>query len=147
MGESNRAQLEQAVSALREEVFNQDSRFYYLQCMSKIAQSRLDRANNEMTNYTRGDKKKSLREIYNKKIQEQDNLSKTLREQQKNIRQNHETSLKQVTMWNDLSTLMKCKLEILQRQQNELTRPRNNAALNVSFPGASSEGKPDLLVL
>jgi len=145
--ESNRAQLEQSVSALREEVFNQDSRFYYLQCMSKIAQSRLDRANNEMTNYTRGDKKKSLREIYNKKIQEQDNLSKTLREQQKNIRQNHETSLKQVTMWNDLSTLMKCKLEILQRQQNELTRPRNNAALNVSFPGASSEGKPDLLVL
>ena len=34
--ESNRAQLEQAVSALREEVFNQDSRFYYLQCMSKV---------------------------------------------------------------------------------------------------------------
>merc|ERR1712025_1218460 len=69
--ESNRSQLEQSVSALREEVFNQDSRYYYMQCMSKIAQSRLDRANHEMRAYTSGDKKKSLREIYTKKIQEQ----------------------------------------------------------------------------
>ena len=35
--ESNRSQLEHAVSALREECANHDSRYYYLQYMCKVS--------------------------------------------------------------------------------------------------------------
>ena len=42
----------------------------------QILQTQLDRAENELKIYTSGDKRKSYREVYNKMIQEQENLAK-----------------------------------------------------------------------
>nr|XP_002126367.1 intraflagellar transport protein 81 homolog [Ciona intestinalis] len=123
--ESNRSQLEHAVAALREECMNHDSRFHYIQSMNKILQGKIDRANNEMKVYTSGDKKKGFREIYSKKIQEQENLAKSLREKQKNVRENHNSDKQQMEMWKDLEALLECKMGILQRQHTELRQIKN----------------------
>lgn len=117
--ESNRTQLEQTVAALREECFTHDSRYCYYECMCKILQSKIERANLEMKAYTSGNKQNSVRESYNKKIQEQENLSKVLREKQKNVKKNHAIEAKQATMWRDLDVFIKCKLNCLKEKTEE----------------------------
>lgn len=52
------------------------------------------------------------RDMYSKKIMEQENFGKALREKQKSIRDNQETSVKQVKMWRDVQRLMQCKLQL-----------------------------------
>ena len=49
--------------------------------------------------------KKSFRDIYTKKIQEQDVSSKTLKERQKVIKDAHQPGLKQLDIWRDLQVL------------------------------------------
>ena len=51
-----------------------------------------------------------IREQYSRKIQEQENLGKGLREKQKYVRENQTTNLSQMTMWRDLERLMQCKI-------------------------------------
>uniref|UniRef100_H2YNA5 Intraflagellar transport protein 81 homolog n=1 Tax=Ciona savignyi TaxID=51511 RepID=H2YNA5_CIOSA len=139
--ESNRSQLEHQVAALREECMNHDSRFHYIKCMNQILQTKLDRAVNEFDAYRGADKKKSLKETYQRKIQEQENLAKSLKEQQKNVRQNHSNDKTQKEMWSDLQLLLDCKMEILQRRHSELRQMKN--------PGfsMSREGSQDRMVL
>ncbi|GFO28200.1 intraflagellar transport protein 81-like protein [Plakobranchus ocellatus] len=55
------------------------------------------------------------REIYSKKIQEQENMSRGLREKQKMVRENHEPNMKQMKMWRDLQRLMDCKKHCLEQ--------------------------------
>ena len=50
------------------------------------------------------------REQYSRKIQEQENLGKGLREKQKYVRENHGPSMRQMKMWKDLQMLMDCKM-------------------------------------
>jgi len=61
------------------------------------------------------EKKKTFRETYAKKIQEQENLSRGLRERQKMVRENHEPNMKQMKMWKDLERLMECKRGCLEQ--------------------------------
>ena len=49
------------------------------------------------------------RELYQRKVQEQENLGKGLREQQKTVRENHGPSLRQMKMWKDVERLLECK--------------------------------------
>jgi len=120
--ESNRAQLEQTVSALKEECFQGESRFHYYQSMCKILQTKIDRAVQEEKYYQTGDKRQSYRERFNKKIQEQENLTRILREKQKDVKQNHESEAEQANMWRDLEKIMKCKLSILKKQRDEINQ-------------------------
>ncbi len=55
-----------------------------------------------------------LREMYTRKIQEQENLGKALREKQKSVKDNHEPSLHQMKMWRDFERLMEMKLRLKQ---------------------------------
>lgn len=77
-----------------------------------------------MKSYVSGDpaeKHKSLRDQYTRKIQEQENLGKELRDQQKEVRETHADSMKQVKMWKDLQRLFEVKQEcFLQGQQQKL---------------------------
>jgi len=120
--ESNRAQLEQTVTALREECFQGESRYHYYQSMCKILQTKIDRAVQEQKYYATGDKRQSYRERFNKKIQEQENLTRILREKQKDVKQNHESEAEQANMWRDLEKIMKCKLSILRKQKDEINQ-------------------------
>ena len=58
-----------------------------------------------------------FREQYTRKIQEQENLGKGLREKQKYIRDNHQPNMQQMKMWKDFERLMECKLQCIQQSQ------------------------------
>ena len=57
-----------------------------------------------------------FREQYVRKIQEQENLAKGLREQQKSVRDGQQGALHQMKIWRDLERLMDCKRMCLERQ-------------------------------
>ncbi|XP_070538822.1 intraflagellar transport protein 81 homolog [Ptychodera flava] len=120
--ESNRSKLEQEVRAYREECAQEESRFHYLNCMTKIIELQQQRVADEMKAYVSSDpqeKKKAFREQYTRKIQEQENLGKGLREKQKAVRESHGPSMRQMKMWKDFEMLMDCKRQCLQKEQNQ----------------------------
>lgn len=51
----------------------------------------------------------SFRDLYNRKIQEQETLGKNLRERQKAVRESHGPNMKQMRMWQDVVRLMEAK--------------------------------------
>ncbi len=122
--ESKRSQVEQEVRAYWEETNAEESRYHYLQCMLKSVQLHQQRVAQEMKCYVSSDaaeKRKSLRDQFTRKIQEQENLGKALRDKQKEIRESHGDSMQQVKMWKDLRALFKLKQQsFLQGQQQKL---------------------------
>ena len=122
--ESNRSHLEQEVKAYWEETTAEESRYHYLQCMQKSLQLKQQQVAQEMRSYVSGDpaeKRKSLRDQFTRKIQEEENLGKELRDKQKEIRETHSDSMRQVGMWKDLQRLFEVKREsFLQGQQQKL---------------------------
>lgn len=57
--------------------------------------------------------------MYVRKIQEQENLAKGLREQQKGVRENQQGALQQMKMWRDIERIMEVKRLCLERQAGE----------------------------
>lgn len=110
--ESNMAKLEQEVRAYHEECSQEESRYHYLHCMMQMVEIQQKKVADEMKAYTSADpyaRKKTFRELYQRKVQEQENLGKGLREQQKTVRENHGPSLRQMKMWKDVERLLECK--------------------------------------
>ena len=50
------------------------------------------------------------REQYTRKIQEQENLGKGLREKQKHLKENQDSQMQQMTLWRDLQRIMELKM-------------------------------------
>ena len=50
------------------------------------------------------------RELYSRRIQEQENLGKSLRDQQKVVKESQGLNLRQMKMWRDLERLLDSKL-------------------------------------
>ncbi|XP_005106145.1 intraflagellar transport protein 81 homolog [Aplysia californica] len=116
--DSNMSKLQQEVKGYQEECKAEESRYHYLHCMMKVLQTQQARVAAEMKAYVSSDvqeKKKTFRETYSKKIQEQENLSRGLRERQKTVRENHEPNMKQMKMWKDLERLLECKRSCLEQ--------------------------------
>ena len=57
------------------------------------------------------------REQYTRKIQEQENLGKNLRERQKDVREKQDTNMKQMYMWRDVERILQCKIRCADQQQ------------------------------
>ncbi|XP_048588151.1 intraflagellar transport protein 81 homolog isoform X2 [Nematostella vectensis] len=77
--DSNLSKLDQEVRGLREEISQEESRYHYLHAMMKVLEIQQKRIDDEMKAYTaqdQADRKKSWREQYTRKIQEQENLGK-----------------------------------------------------------------------
>lgn len=113
--ESNRAKLEQEVRAFREEIGAEESRFHYLSAMTDVIKLQLARVEQEMKSYVSHDpqeRKKTFREQYSRKVQEQENLSKTLRDRQKYVRENQDDDIRQMKMWRDFDRIMEMKLQL-----------------------------------
>ena len=135
--ESSKAKLEHEVRALREDVSTKESRFHYLQMMMAMMNThvcstcigaccptypvQMDRVQAEMLNYVSKDpnKKRSHRDIYTKKIQEQEVLGKSLRDKQKLLKDTQEPTLRQVDMWRDLIKLFECKRALATNETKE----------------------------
>lgn len=64
-----------------------------------------------MARYVGQKEGKSLRDIYTKNIQEQESLSKYLRERQRVVQESHEPNVRQLGIWTDLEELMQAKLQ------------------------------------
>jgi len=58
------------------------------------------------------------REMYNRKIQEQETLGKNLRDRQKAVRENHVPSMKQMKMWRDVLRLVEAKQGTVGQQRS-----------------------------
>uniref|UniRef100_A0A8C5EGB2 Intraflagellar transport protein 81 homolog n=1 Tax=Gouania willdenowi TaxID=441366 RepID=A0A8C5EGB2_GOUWI len=106
---------------------------------SKLEQKLMQRAIDEVKAYVSPDpqeKKKTVREVYLKKISEQELLGKKLREEQKVVRESHAANMEQVKLWKDLEQLMECKRQCFIRAQSQ-----------ASIGQVIQEGGEDRLVL
>ncbi|KAJ7330649.1 Intraflagellar transport protein 81 [Desmophyllum pertusum] len=77
--ESNMSKLEQEVRGLREELTHEEGRYHYLHCMLKVLEVQQKRIDDELKAYRSADtadRKKSFRDQFTKKIQEQENLER-----------------------------------------------------------------------
>ena len=125
--ESNRARLEQEVRAYWEECTSEESQYHLLQCQMQSLGLHRQRVAAEMKTYVSSnaaEKKKSLRDQFTQKIQEQEKLGKALRDKQKAVRESHGSSVKQVKMWKDLKWLLQVKHEC---HQQSLQQQRHTA--------------------
>ena len=118
--EAKRSQLETEVRQHWEEKTANESHYHYLQAMKRSVELQQQKVANEMKSYRTtagrgaektGHQRKSLRDQYTRKIMEQENLGRALRDKQKDVRANHAHNLKQVKMWRDLSSLLQAKRE------------------------------------
>ncbi|KAK2156371.1 hypothetical protein LSH36_215g03007 [Paralvinella palmiformis] len=147
--ESNRAKLEQEVKILRDEVSMQESRFHYLNAMYNICELQQTKISAEMKLYVSSDpyeKKKSLREQYSRKLQEQENLGKGLREKQKYVRENQPANMQQMKMWRDLERLMECKMRLAQSRSSRAGSARAGGQQGMQFPEHSAVDEERLVL-
>ncbi|CAH8872973.1 unnamed protein product [Trichobilharzia szidati] len=122
--ESQSVRLEQEVRAAREAVKVEESRFHYLSAVLETLHTQQHRLQEEMRGYLSGgagggagdksltgntEKRKSYRDIYTRKIAEQEALTRTLKEEQKRLLDNEKAGLKQVSLWKDLLSLLEMK--------------------------------------
>jgi intraflagellar transport protein 81 len=119
--ESDSCALEQEVRGYRQDIINDQSRYHYLNAMLNISEISLDRVLQETKAYIGGDEKfeeiqkirgfKSYRELYNKKLNEQENLGEMLRNTQKEVKACHEADMKQLEMFKNIKKLLDLKIE------------------------------------
>jgi len=115
---SNLHNLEQEVRELRETAQAEESRHHFLMHAKQLLEAQQQKVEEELGIYKNPDpavRKTSLREQYNRKILEQDNLGKALRAKQKTVREQHTPNVAQMAMWRDLQQLLSVKAALLQR--------------------------------
>ncbi|KAI9338982.1 hypothetical protein BDR26DRAFT_908510 [Obelidium mucronatum] len=118
--DSEAIKLEQEVKGYRQDIQNDQSRFHYLNMSIGLIDIAQDKVLHEMKAYIGGDDAveaqqkargfKTYRDVYNKKIIEQENAGKSLREQQKEIKAKHEPNVKQLSFFTDVKKLLQLKV-------------------------------------
>ncbi|KAI9017177.1 hypothetical protein BC832DRAFT_596490 [Gaertneriomyces semiglobifer] len=141
--ESEVMQLEHDVRAYRQDVDNDQSRFHYLNVQIEMTDVAQQRVMQEMKAYIGGDEAleqqqksrgfKTYRDLYNKRLLEQENTGKSLREQQKEVKAKHEPNVKQLKLFQDVRNLLALKsaynAKMLSGEMQPDTKPLN-ATLN-----------------
>ena len=127
--EAKRSQLEAEVRQHWEEKTAHESQYHYLQALKQSVELQQQKVAAEMKSYTTagktaaaaaGDKsRKPLRDQYTRKILEQENMGRALRDKQKDVRGNHEHNLRQVKMWRELRSLLEAKRESHETRERE----------------------------
>ncbi|KND05085.1 uncharacterized protein SPPG_00760 [Spizellomyces punctatus DAOM BR117] len=117
--DSEAVQLEQEVKLYRQDILNDQSRYHYLNMQIGLADITNERIMQEMKAYIGGDEAveqaqkargfKTYRELYTRKLSEQENLGKSLREQQKEVKAKYEPNVKQLAMFQDVKKLLALK--------------------------------------
>lgn len=125
--EGQRLNLEKEVRAYWEETSAEESQYHHLQYMLKSVKLQEQKVAAEMQCYISSDpaeKRKSLRDQFTRKIQEQENLGKALRDKQKEVKETHGDAMKQVKMWNDLKRLFEVKHECFVQGQQQMMQAK-----------------------
>lgn len=114
--ETERSRLQKECDALQEECLREESRYHYLNSLSDIADGQLERVREE-AKFERGEGRllrnfKTWRELYQNKVQQQEQLAKQLRKQQKSIKENEGPNMAQRAQFLDLQSLLALKLKL-----------------------------------
>lgn len=109
-----KAILEKEVRAYREEVSQEESRYHNLTTMQDIVDKQLERIKTEMQLYTRSgtSKKRAFRDVCHERIQKLETTTRHLSEKKQLVEESHESNMRQLDMWRDLTTLMQCKTAV-----------------------------------
>lgn len=114
--DTSKSKVESEVRGYREQVHESESRYHYLNIMSQIHQIQEQSIKEETAAYVSragpAEKKKQFRDLYTKKVKDQQNVGKHLVEKEKMVRNSHDDNMKLLDMWRDLSVLMKCKATV-----------------------------------
>ncbi|GFU18327.1 intraflagellar transport protein 81 homolog [Trichonephila clavipes] len=125
--ESNISKIEQEVNAYKEEITEAEHLYHTLNVKIQMLEKQNERVAEEIKSYVSSDaadKKKSIREQYNKNIQEQEAKTKILRELQKEVKDNQAYNEKQMQMWSNLQKLLECKKKC-QEEENRSNKVKS----------------------
>jgi len=109
--------------AFHDEARREESRFHYLKCMGQALDASLLRI--KMAD-TKDESGATLREKYMTESQDQEQQSRSLREIQKDIKENQEPNLKQMEMFTDLKKLLGAKIQ---------TQREGRSPMSTKLPG------------
>ncbi|KAF6779143.1 Intraflagellar transport protein 81 [Paragonimus kellicotti] len=116
--------LEQDVRVSRETGRIEESRFHYLSAVMSVARVQQYRLQEEMRGYLAGnnpattgdtenvgtnDRHRTYRELYTRKINEQESITRTLKEEQRRLIENQPSGLHQVGLWQEVVHLLETK--------------------------------------
>ncbi|XP_047498855.1 intraflagellar transport protein 81 homolog [Penaeus chinensis] len=127
--DSNIGKLEQEVKTLQDEIITSQTKYHVLLAERDILAYKQQQASDEIKLYLSNDpqdKKKSLREQLMGHINEQEKLGRTLREEQKAVKDLVQNSAKQLAMWQDVIQLMEVKKNCLELARNSSNVTRNS---------------------
>ncbi|KAL7752724.1 hypothetical protein RI367_001726 [Sorochytrium milnesiophthora] len=113
--------LETEIKVVQNEISTDQSRWHYVSSMCELADISMDRVLQEMKAYIGGDSEletlqrqrgfKTYRDLYHKKINDIELQVRNLREQQKEIKDQHEEKMQQQAMFASLKRLLVAKME------------------------------------
>lgn len=133
--QANRSQLDREVRSLWQDCIEEERQFHYLNCLLESVRLHDQRVKVEMKAMVSKDpaeKKKCLRDQLTRKIHEQENLGRALRDKQKDIKETHEFALGQVKMWKDLERLFQAKKDCFRLQEERSLREKELNELNTT---------------
>jgi len=116
--QSNMSKVEGEVKSLREEMVTAESKHLVTQNQKLLLEATQERVSAEIKLYVSNspeDKKKSLREKLLKAIADAEKQAKTLKEEQRSVREAVNDNAKQTKMWADLEKLFECKKKCLEQ--------------------------------
>eukprot|EP00602_Paraphysomonas_sp_CaronLab_P003299 CAMPEP_0185020342 /NCGR_PEP_ID=MMETSP1103-20130426/2928_1 /TAXON_ID=36769 /ORGANISM="Paraphysomonas bandaiensis, Strain Caron Lab Isolate" /LENGTH=652 /DNA_ID=CAMNT_0027551173 /DNA_START=130 /DNA_END=2088 /DNA_ORIENTATION=+ len=110
--------LEKECDAFQEECLREESRYHTLNCLVSMARIKLQRAEQEKK-WNEGNGRMlrdfaSFKELYAHKIAQQEQLTKQLRKQQKELKENAVVMTNQKSNFNNLQRLLSAKMKSLQ---------------------------------
>ncbi|KAJ3247337.1 Intraflagellar transport protein 81 [Chytriomyces hyalinus] len=118
--DSEAVKLEQEVKGYRQDIAVDQSRYHYLNMAIGLIDISQEKVLHEMKSYIGGDEAieaqqkargfKTYRDVYNKRIVEQENMGKSLREHQKEIKAKHEPNVKQLAYFTGIRKLLQLKV-------------------------------------
>lgn len=119
--QTQRYSLNQEVRSLWNDAMSEESHYHYLQCMFKSLQFQEEQI---ATEQHPDSGKKSLRDEYTIKIQEAEGHGRTLRDEQKGLKETHSDTLEQVKIWKRLRQIMEVKIESFVQGQEEMNQAK-----------------------
>ncbi|XP_066987382.1 intraflagellar transport protein 81 homolog [Macrobrachium rosenbergii] len=127
--ETNLGKLEQEVKGLKDEIRRSETKYHVSTIEKEILTFKQNQASEEIKLYLSNDpqdRKKSLREHLMANINEQEKQSRTLRDEQKAVKDHVQSSTNQLAMWQDVVKLLQVKKKCLEAARSGGLITRNN---------------------
>lgn len=124
--ETEKNRLDEDINTLMEETTAQETKYHLLYTKIQLSDAQLNRVKSEQA-CRNGEKKfssefNSLKENYDNKSQQQTKLLAELRNVQKNLKENHEFSSKQVKMFADLKKLLAIRAGVVEEEVGDKSK-------------------------